>query len=176
MKHVVAMILLAAATATPAQAVTYGFCWRGADGYRIEGYISYAASDARGILTEEDVQGFGITGWRHDTYIGRWSLEELTPETSWTLRFDAERLAFPMGGHRGDGTYQEWNADGFAEDCGDPGFGFNGGNRAQDLCVDGVFIDASGIDAATPLWVSHDAADPCGPLPVSGLPRRRSVG
>ena len=173
MKHATLALLL---LATPAQAVTHGFCWRGSDGYRIEGFITYDEADADRLLTEDDVLGFGITGWRHEAYLGRWSMKELTPETSWTLRFDPRTLSFPMGGFIENDTYQEWNADGFAEDCGNPGFGFNGGNRAQDLCVDGVFIDESGIDPDTPLEIAPDAADPCGPLPVSGLPRRRHIG
>lgn len=162
--------------ATPAGAVTHGFCWRGAEGYRIEGYISYAEEDATRILTESDLQGFGITGWRHDAYLGRWSMKDLTPQTSWLLRFDPVARAFPMGGSPAEGSYQMWNANGFANDCGDPGFGFNGGNRAQDLCVDGVFVEESGIDPATPLAVAADARDPCGPVPVAGrtAPGRRS--
>ncbi len=173
MRHACLALLL---LATPAQAVTHGFCWRGSDGYRIEGYITYA-DGATGVLTEADVEGFGITGWKDDSYLGRWSLKELTPQTSWTLRFDTDALAFPMGGNREDGSYQEWNADGFAEDCGDPGFGFNGGNRAQDICVDGVFIDESGIDADTPLTIAPDPSDPCGPLPVAALTAtRRHIG
>jgi hypothetical protein len=168
--------LLLSALALPAQAVardvTYGFCWRGAEGYRIEGVITYPAT-ARGILTEDDVTDFVITGWRDDAYLGRWSLDQLTPETSWTLRFDADRLEFPMGGIPSEGTYQEWNANGYADDCGDPGFGFNGGNRAQDVCVDDTFIDESGVDPDTPLRVSPDPADPCGPIPMSALPTPR---
>ena len=165
---------LALLLATPAEAVTHGFCWRGADGYRIEGYITYAEAGAPRILTEDDLQGFGITGWRHETYLGQWSMKALTPETSWMLRFDTKALAFPMGGRVADGTYQQWNANGFANDCGDPGFGFNGGNRAQDVCVDGTFVEVSGIDPDTPLSVAPDPADPCGPVPVAGraLPRR----
>ncbi|MCK0168662.1 hypothetical protein MWU52_13970 [Jannaschia sp. S6380] len=167
-----AAAFLAALTA-PAGAATHGFCWIGAQGYRIEGFISYPDT-ATGIVTEADVTGFGITGWRDDSYLGRWSLKDLTPDTSWTLRFDTDRLAFPMGGYVEDGTYQEWNANGFADDCGDPGFGFNGGNRAQDVCVDGVFIEESGIDPNTPLSISPDASNPCGPLPMSALPVRRA--
>ncbi|MEM8822357.1 MAG: hypothetical protein AAGF30_02000 [Pseudomonadota bacterium] len=167
--------ILLTALASPAQAITHAFCWIGANGYRVEGFISYP-DGLTGIVTEADVTGFGITGWRDDTWLGQWSLKDLTPETSWTLRFDADRLAFRMGGYPSEGTYQEWNANGFADDCGDPGFGFNGGNRAQDVCVDGVFIDESGIPPDTPLGISPDPSNPCGPLPMSNLPMRRHVG
>ncbi|WP_371155714.1 hypothetical protein [Jannaschia sp. 2305UL9-9] len=169
-------LLLLLATTCPAQAITHTFCWRGADGYRIEGYISYPDTAQGWLITETTVSGFGITGWRHDVYLGQWSRKDVTPDTSWTLRFDSRTLSFPMGGHREDGTYQAWNAGGFADDCGDPGFGFNGGNRAQDVCVDGVFIDESGIDPDTPLSVSPDPDNPCGPLPMSALPEGRHFG
>lgn len=162
--------LLLAAGAGPVAAVTHGFCWRGAEGFRIEGFITYPDA-ARGLLTERDITDFGITGWREDAFLGRWTLDALGPDTSWTLRFDADALRFPMGGVPEENTYQEWNADGFADDCGDPGFGFNGGNRAQDVCVDGVFVERSGIAPDTPLAVAPDATDPCGPLPMSALPR-----
>lgn len=161
--------------ATPAQAVTHAFCWIGADDYRIEGFITYP-DDATGIVTEDTVTGFGITGWRGGAYLGEWSMTERTPTTSFTLRFDTDTLSFPMGGNIADGTYQEWNADGTATDCGTPGFGFNGGNRAQDVCVDGVFIEPSGISPDTPLSISPAGAPPCGPLPMSALPRTRYHG
>jgi hypothetical protein len=32
-----------------------------------------------------------------------------------------------------------------------PGFGFNGGNWAQDFCIDNVWIEESSIDPDTPL-------------------------
>lgn len=166
--RIAAPIALAACLAAPVQAATHGFCWRGAEGYRIEGYITYPDALAGRIVTERDVTGFGIVGWQGDTFLGRWSLKQLTGATSWTLRFDADRLEFPMGGERAAGTYQEWNASGFADDCGDPGFGFNGGNRAQDICVDGVFVDESGVPPDTPLPVSADPAAPCGPLLMGG--------
>ena len=167
--------LLASVLAAPAQAATRGFCWTGADGYRIEGTIAYPDA-ATGILTERDVTAFAIAGYRDETYLGRWSMDEAGPGTSFTLRFDTRTLAFPMGGSRENGTYQEWNADGFGENCGDPGFGFNGGNRAQDICVDGAFIDASGIDPDTPLAIAPDPANPCGPPLMSALPVPRRHG
>jgi hypothetical protein len=168
-------LLLLAALAGPAQAATHGFCWRGANGYRIEGVISYPDALAGGIVTESDLTGFEIAGWQDDAFLGRWSMEQLTPETTWTLRFDTRSLAFPMGGNEADGTYQAWNADGTVDDCGVPGFGFNGGNWAQDVCVDGVFRRDSSIDPETPLMAT-DPANPCGPLPMSALPGPRRHG
>jgi hypothetical protein len=51
-----------------------------------------------------------------------------------------------MGGHFLEQSYQEWNANGQVNDCGIPGFGFNGGNWAQDFCIDNVWIEESSID------------------------------
>ncbi|SDY34519.1 hypothetical protein SAMN05444004_101196 [Jannaschia faecimaris] len=169
-------IALLLALASPVQAATHAFCWEGANGYRVEGFITYPDSEAGTIVTEDTVTGFGITGWRGSDYLGKWSLVELAPETSFTLQFDTRTLSFPMGGYPENGTYQEWNADGTATDCGNPGFGFNGGNRAQDICVNGQFIDESGIAPDTPLAISPDVGNPCGPLPMSSLaiPRRRA--
>ena len=167
---IVAPRLLAAvlaAAATPSVADTaWAFCWIGAAGYTMEGTIGYP-DDATGILTEDDVTAFAITGYRDGVPLGSWSMAARAPETTFTLRFDADRLAFPTGGSRAMGTYQAWNADGTVDDCGDPGFGFNGGNNAQDVCVDGAFREESGVPPATPLQVSVDPSVPCGPLPVS---------
>lgn len=164
--------LLTLALAHPAHAATHSFCWIGTEDCRIEGRINYPdATD--GIVTGDTVTGFRITGWHAGAYLGDWSLEDRRPEPSFTLRFDTRTLAFPMGGFREDGTYQAWNADGTATDCGDPGVGLNGGNRAQDVCVDGRFIEDSGIAPDTPLAISPGGATPCGPLQMSALPGGR---
>ncbi|MEM9797790.1 MAG: hypothetical protein AAF919_14955 [Pseudomonadota bacterium] len=168
-------VLLFAALAAPAQASTYAFCWRGDEGYRIEGWITVPGG-AQGVLTEDDLVGFEIMGWQDDAFLGKWSMRDATEGTSWTLRFDADRLEFPMGGFRENDTYQEWNANGYANDCGNPGFGFNGGNRAQDICVNGIFIDESGIDPDTPLRVQPQLTNPCGPFPMSALPQSHRHG
>jgi hypothetical protein len=81
-----------------------------------------------------------------------------------------------MGGNPAEGTYQVWNAGGNVTDCGNPGFGFNGGNRAQDVCVNGAFIDESGIDPATPLKIAGDPSNPCGPVLLGAGPRARTHG
>lgn len=168
-------VLLLLTLALPAQAETHVFCWMGANGYRIEGSLTYP-DGTTGRITEDDVTAFAIAGFRDDAFLGRWSLDDLTPQTSWTLSFDTDRLAFRMGGFRQNDTYQEWNADGTATDCGNPGFGFNGGNQAQDVCVDGVFIAESGIPPDTPLRIGPDPSNPCGPLPLSMGPRPRTHG
>ena len=165
-RPVIRVALLCAALAAPARAETWAFCWIGAAGYTMEGTIGYP-DGAEGTLTQDDVTAFAITGYRDGVPLGSWSLADRLPETTFVLRFDADALAFPMGGSRAAGTYQAWNADGMVEDCGNPGFGFNGGNRAQDVCVDGTFREESGVAPKTPLAVSPDPAVPCGPLPMS---------
>ena len=147
----------------PVAAETHAFCWRGAEGYAVAGTISYP-DGATGVLTEADLTGFVIVGSRHGEMIGRWSLEDARPGAPVTIRFDADALAFPMGGDVAAGTYQAWNAGGLVTDCGAPGFGFNGGNRAQDVCIDGVFVEESGVPPATPLAIAPDPEAPCGPL------------
>jgi hypothetical protein len=100
--------------------------------------------------------------------IGSWSMAQRTTETSWTLFFDTNKIAFPMGGHFLEQSYQEWNANGQVDDCGIPGFGFNGGNWAQDFCIDNVWIEESSIDPDTPLpacrWTRPCAATSVVPL------------
>jgi hypothetical protein len=44
--------------------------------------------------------------------------------------------------------------------CGKPGFGFNSGNYAQDICVNGTYIQASSIDPATPLTATFPPSCP----------------
>ena len=170
------LLLLALLAAGQAQAATHAFCWRGADGYRMEGVIAYPDALEGRTVTEDDVTRFAIAGWQRDAFLGRWSLEQRTPATSWVLRFDTRSLSFPMGGDQVRGSYQAWNANGQVDDCGDPGFGFNGGNVGQDVCVDGVFRTASTIDPGTPLVATGSLSDPCGPLPMSALPGPRRHG
>jgi hypothetical protein len=165
-----------AALAPPAQAAVHAFCWIGANGYRMEGGIGYPDALEGGIVTERDVTEFVIAGWQGDAFLGRWSLEQLTPETTWVLRFDTRTLSFPMGGYRAEGTYQAWNADGTVDDCGVPGFGFNGGSAYQDVCVDNTFRRDSSIEPDTPLAISVNPDDPCGPVPMSALSRPPRAG
>src|SRR6056297_826834 len=104
----------------------------------------------------------GFWGYHNGLPVGSWSLEQRTTDTSWTLFFDTDAVAFPMGGHFLEQSYQEWNASGQVNDCGVPGFGFNGGNWAQDFCIDNVWIEESSIDPDTPLpAVAMDEALRC---------------
>ncbi len=148
--HVVACLALLG-LATQAQAAKFQFCWIGGGGYTMRGIIGFPdALLGTGVITQDDVTEFAIFGFHNDVPIGSWSLEQLTPETTWVLRFDTDTLEFPTGGHRLLGTYQAWNANGEVNDCGVGGFGFNGGNYAQDVCIDNTYIEVSSIDPDTP--------------------------
>jgi hypothetical protein len=169
--RVLSLGLVASLAALPVQAAQFQFCWIGANGYTMKGMIAFPdALLNRGLITQADVTGFQIQGFRDGLPVGFWSLDMLTPETSWTLSFDTKALRFPMGGSRIAGTYQEWNANGEVNDCGATGgFGFNGGNWAQDVCIDNTWIEESSVDPYTPLPVyPMDVRLNCDPaLPIS---------
>ncbi len=150
----ITLTALALLAAPPVHAVQLQFCWVGANGYTMEGLIEYPDDfQNTGIITETDVTGFQIIGFLDGVAVGSWSLDQLSPQTSWTLRFDTNSLQFPTGGLRSQNSYQEWNANGAVNDCGAVGgFGFNGGNYAQDVCIDNVWIEDSSIDPITPLF------------------------
>lgn len=152
-----------ATTASPADEARFQFCWIGANGFTMEGIIGFPAEYLdTGIITEAQVSEFRIWGYHEGLPIGSWSLTERIYETTWTLFFDTDKLEFPMGGHFLQQSYQAWNANGEVNDCGVPGFGFNGGNWAQDVCIDNVWIEASSVDPDTPLIVQGmDAALIC---------------
>lgn len=150
------LFLATALAASPAVAsnAQFQFCWTGANGYTMEGRIEFpTALQDTGIITEADVTDFQIIGFLDGVAIGSWSLDQRTAETSWTLRFDTTNLRFPTGGIRSENSYQEWNASGQVNNCGAVGgFGFNGGNYAQDVCIDNLWIEESSIDPNTPFF------------------------
>ena len=151
-------------TALPAQAEVYSFCWQGSGGYSVTGTFE---APAIGRVTQDDVTAFAITGWHDGVRIGAWDLSELQPETSWILSFDTRTMSFPVGG--GLGAYQAWNAGGGADDCGTPGFGFNAGNNAQDICIDDTWITESMVDRDRPiLAVKGRKAPDCMTVPLLG--------
>lgn len=153
MRPFIALTICTALATAPAHAASFQFCWNGNNGYTMRGVIGFPdALLGTGIITEADVTEFEIFGYHNDLAIGAWSLDQLRPDTSWVLRFDTDTLSFPTGGDRALGTYQEWNASGSVDDCGAvDGFGWNGGNWAQDVCVNNVWIEDSSIDPYTPL-------------------------
>ncbi|MGZ9808917.1 hypothetical protein ACXN5S_00455 [Pseudoroseicyclus sp. H15] len=114
----------------------------------------------KALVTERDVTEFEITGWLDGAEIGAWSLDELTPETTWHLNFDPKERRFPTGGNYPGAASQGWNANGEVNDCGPGGFGFNSGNWAQDVCLDGTWISASSIEPDVPFFAATAPVTP----------------
>lgn len=148
-------------TASAADAAEYYFCWEGANGYTMTGQMSLAdgALD-KPLVTEDDVTEFRIAGYKDGILIGKWDQATRAPDDPWFLTFDPERLAFFTPQELGAGVSQAWNAGGNADDCGDPGFGFNLGNYAQDFCLNGQWVEESGMPPETPFLVSTVPVDP----------------
>lgn len=167
--------VLSTLLASPAAAANFEFCWEGDNGYRMERFMQVPdALLSRPLLTHNDVTGFFIQGFKDDVPLGAWDLRQLTPETSWNLSFDPRGMAFPTGGMHDSEKGQAWNAGGRADDCGDPGFGFNSGTNAQDLCVNNVWRTDSMISRYTrfPVFEAGTANLDCGGVALLGaLPR-----
>lgn len=167
MNRVAAVLVM---MASPAQAAQFNFCWSGSNGYTMTGTIGFAdALMTRSIVTETEVSLFRIVGFRDGVAIGKWSLNDLTDDTTWHLRFDPRTLTFPTGGSFPGDASQGWNANGDVTDCGPGGFGFNSGNYAQDVCLDGVWISDSSIPPETPLGATPEPVTPdCRRAPLLG--------
>lgn len=142
-------------------AAVLNLCWTGGSGYTMTGRMELPDSAMRKkLVTENDITGFQITGYRNGVKVGDWNLSQRTPTTTWFLRFQPDTLNFPVGGNFGSLVSQGWNANGNVDDCGNPGFGFNSGNYAQDVCINGKYIRVSSIDPATPLMATYDPVTP----------------
>jgi hypothetical protein len=172
-------ILLLAAALAPASAAAdmavWRFDWQGAGGYSMVGALGVEASLADAALVDDDsVTCFQIEGFRDGAPIGRWALGMLTELTTWELAFSPRSRSFVVYGPEAP-MPQAWNMDGWGTDCGPGGFGFNIGNAAQDLCLDGVLVVESQVEPSRPMsaW-RHDgypfAPDACRPtVPISSL-------
>jgi len=162
---------LIACLATAAPAAEFEFCWEGANGYRMEGWMSVPDETlSKPLITHDDVSGFFIQGFQDDVSIGAWDLSQLTVFTSWNLSFDPRGMVFPTGGMHDSAKGQAWNAGGRADDCGNPGFGFNSGTNAQDLCVNNVWRTDSMISRYTrfPVFGAGTANLDCGGVALLG--------
>lgn len=147
--------------ASNAQAAQFYFCWLGANDYSMVGQMTIRPSSLnKPLVTQDDVTEFRIAGYLEGTLLGKWDMATREPDDSWILHFDPTRNAFMTPGDVGLGVSQAWNADGTAEDCGNPGFGFNLGNYAQDFCLNGVWIEESGMPPETTFLVSPTPVDP----------------
>ena len=147
--------------ATQAHAADFYFCWQGANGYTMTGQMTIDASALdKPVVTQNDVSLFKIAGYQNGNLLGKWDLATRAEGASWLLNFDPARREFMTPGDLGLGVSQAWNANGDADDCGTPGFGFNLGNYAQDFCLNGVWVEASGMPPETPFLVSPVPVDP----------------
>ena len=174
------LLLCASAVAADAEEARYRFEWQGGGGYVMRGAMSFdAALLGSSIVTASDLTCFFIEGSRDGGPVGRWALSMLNEETSWVLTFLPQSSEFAVFGE-GAMMPQAWNMDGFGTDCGAGGFGFNIGNAAQDLCIDGRLILESQVPPERPFPALRDDAlsfppDACmGPLMMSALPADKS--
>lgn len=167
MIRAVALIFL---MATPLQAADFEFCWIGNNNYTMSGMMSVTDQAlTQQIVTESDVTAFAISGTRNGLPIGNWSLDELTPTTSWNLNFDPAEMVFVTGGYSNTTQGQQWNANGAVNNCGALGFGFNSGGGGQDVCVKNTYRVESVIDPFTPLPVFPLGEGPtCTTAPLLG--------
>ena len=156
-----ALTVASCVLATQTQAADFYFCWTGSNGYTMTGQMTINPTALnKPIVTQDDVTLFKIAGYQDGRLLGKWDVANLTDSTSWLLNYDPARRVFMTPGEMGLGVSQAWNADGTATDCGNPGFGFNLGNFAQDFCLNGVWVEESGMPPETPFLVSPVPVDP----------------
>ena len=144
------------ASASLSETVSYRFVWIGNGGYLMEGAMAFDAGlMSQNRVYEKDLTCFEIQGYLDGRPIGRWALGMLLPETTWKLSFDPVASHFDVWGPD-QPMPQAWNMDGFGYNCGSPGFGFNIGGAAQDLCIDQQLIFASQVTPSRPFKASVD--------------------
>ncbi|WP_229672966.1 hypothetical protein [Salipiger pallidus] len=171
-----AMILLPLlGGAAGAEDVAFRFTWEGGNGYEMTGALSFdSALLERGEVREGDLTCFVAEGTQGGASVGRWALGMRTEDTTWHMTFLPQQSEFAVFGPRYP-MPQAWNMDGFGTDCGAGGFGFNIGNAAQDLCIDGALVVPSQVppDQPFPAVRDDDVAfppDACiGPMLMSRL-------
>jgi len=153
--------LLVAGLCGPAQAAELNFCWKGGGGYTMTGRMSLPdAAMFKTILTEDDISGFKISGYHKGKLLGTWDSTQRSENATWHLRFDPAGMLFLTGGRFASFASQGWNADGDVSNCGAQGFGFNSGSFAQDICLNGSYIENSSIAPDTPLVATLDPVTP----------------
>ncbi|MBE0412003.1 hypothetical protein [Yoonia sp.] len=154
-------LLVGLTLSNPAHAADFWFCWIGANDYTMTGEMAIPdAALSKPVITATDVTHFKITGYHAGQFLGTWDIATRTPDDTWVLNFDPATRSFMPGDAPGYGYTQGWNADGTAADCGAGEFGFNSGNYAQDFCIDGVWIEESGVPPNTLFLVSTVPVDP----------------
>jgi len=162
LRHVLpTLACLTAALAGPVQAADINFCWIGANGYTMTGRMEVPdALMTQAVVTEDEITAFKIAGYHDGKLLGTWDMADRAPGSTWHLRFDPVAMEFLTGGSFRTHRSQGWNADGQVRDCGMPGFGFNSGNFAQDICVNGTYIRDSAVAPDTPFLISSYAFTP----------------
>lgn len=139
-----------------AERQVWRFDWQGAGGYAMRGALAFdSAAIQSGYVLEPDVDCFFIEGFRDGKAIGRWALGMLSEDTTWVMTFNSAAGGFVVFGPEAP-MPQAWNMDGFGTDCGEKGFGFNIGNAAQDMCLDGRLLVESQIDPERPFPAVRD--------------------
>jgi len=168
------MGLLALSIGSAAQAASYQFTWTGSDGYKLEGALSISNSLAQAKHVDQTaIECFWIQGYRGEALVGRWSIGQLTPKTSWSLSFEPQASQFRTGGQSSTGAFgQAWNMNGTGRGCGIGGFGFNVGGAAQDICINNKLVRSSQMPPETPLKAMRNdkikfSPDDCGYVQVS---------
>jgi hypothetical protein len=150
---------LASVAAAQAEPRIYAFTWAGQGGYEMRGALAFESARTIGLITESEVDCFVIEGFLNGQPLGRWALGMLNEDTTWTLAFDPVTEGFVVFGSLAI-MPQGWNMNGGGTDCGNPGFGFNIGNAAQDLCVNGELIFESQVDPSRPFPAKRVATFP----------------
>lgn len=170
-----ALALAAAPLPAAADSGAYSFEWPGSGGYTMRGALSFdAALMGSQQVLETDVECFVIEGYHEGDPVGRWALGMLTEDTTWRLTFDPVTEEFVVWGPTAP-MPQAWNMDGQGYNCGPEGFGFNIGNAAQDLCLNGDLVEESQVSPARPFPATRDddfafPSDACqGRMLMSGL-------
>ncbi len=144
--------------ATESAAADLNFCWAGANGYTMTGRMQVPDSlMSHAVLTENDITSFKISGYLNGQLLGNWNMKQAGEDSTFHLRFDPVGMTFLTGGSFPATHSQGWNADGNVANCGSPGFGFNSGNYAQDVCVNGRWMEESSIAPETPFLVTTQA-------------------
>lgn len=159
---------------TTADAALVYICWVGGNGYTMTGSMEFPDDLLTApMITEADVTRFKISGYFEGQLIGTWNMADRTETTTWYLRYFPQEMRFPTNEEVPGPFDQGWNADGTATDCGISGFGFNAGNYAQDFCLNGIWVEPSGVPPETPFFAQSEAPwspDCSGPRLLSALP------
>ncbi len=169
MGRYLSIILTVLSGAALAEPVSYAFEWQGGDGYRVKGALEFDPAAVSGpFVLEDDLSCFVIEGTKDGAPIGRWALTMLNEQTTWRLHFDPQTSRFLVDGE-GIWMPQAWNMNGEGVDCGPEGFGFNIGNAAQDICLDGTLVVESQV-APTAAFPASKVTDFSFPRDACKLP------